>query len=196
LRKYPAVTVSSWTGVPPASGTAVSASTLFGSGANPATCSTREVDAKGVVTEGAVMRLGGMDARVGYGAPTRGERRFRPHLARESAVRGALLIASSAHLRVKYARKRAELVITMWVTTRGRRVVMIAEIVHTSARGQWDRARLGAQTWIGHGVLAHNLVKISTAPQDRPLNGDQHPLPGRPSGLIRGFDFRVRVSDH
>ena len=29
----------------------------------------------------------------------------------------------------------------------------------------WDRTRLdgtsGARTWIGHGVLAHNLVKIS-----------------------------------
>nr|GLK36407.1 hypothetical protein GCM10017611_32640 [Rhodococcus wratislaviensis] len=30
----------------------------------------------------------------------------------------------------------------------------------------WDRTRIdsteGAQIWVGHGVLAHNLVKIST----------------------------------
>ena len=32
----------------------------------------------------------------------------------------------------------------------------------------WDRTRIdsteGAKIWVGHGVLAHNLVKISTLP--------------------------------
>jgi IS5 family transposase len=39
--------------------------------------------------------------------------------------------------------------------------------ISTLKRGYgWDRTRLdgteGARTWAGHGVLAHNLVKIST----------------------------------
>jgi hypothetical protein len=51
----------------------------------------------------------GMGARVGYGAPTRGERNFR-NQARESAGNG-FLIAGSVRLRVEYARKRAKLMI-------------------------------------------------------------------------------------
>jgi hypothetical protein len=51
----------------------------------------------------------GMGARVGYGAPTRGERTF---ATKHVKVPGkGFLIAGSARLRVKYDRKRAELMI-------------------------------------------------------------------------------------
>jgi IS5 family transposase len=39
--------------------------------------------------------------------------------------------------------------------------------ISTLKRGYgWDRTRIdgteGARTWVGYGVLAHNLIKIST----------------------------------
>jgi len=41
-----------------------------------------------------------------------------------------------------------------------------ARIATLKRQYSWDRARLdgteGARTWTGHGVLAHNLLKIST----------------------------------
>jgi hypothetical protein len=50
-----------------------------------------EVKANGVIARGAEMSGDGMDARAGCGAPTRGERHFHSHLARESAVRSHLI---------------------------------------------------------------------------------------------------------
>jgi transposase, IS5 family len=38
-------------------------------------------------------------------------------------------------------------------------------IAHLKRRSGWDRTRLdglaGARTWCGHGIFAHNLIKIS-----------------------------------
>jgi hypothetical protein len=51
----------------------------------------------------------GMGARVGYGAPTRGERNFRSEHVK--LLVNGFLIVDSARLRVEYARKRAELMI-------------------------------------------------------------------------------------
>jgi IS5 family transposase len=44
----------------------------------------------------------------------------------------------------------------------------------------WDRTRIdtteGARIWTGHGILAHNLVKISALAALPNHDGDQHPL--------------------
>jgi hypothetical protein len=89
----------------PASGTAVKPATLYGSYANPAIMPAREVSAKGAVTEGAVMSGAGMGARSGTARPREVNGIF------VTSTGKGFLIASSARLRVEYARKRAELMI-------------------------------------------------------------------------------------
>jgi IS5 family transposase len=46
----------------------------------------------------------------------------------------------------------------------------------------WDRTcldrRQGAAIWCGHGVIAHNLLKIAGWPSD-PLQPSSHPAPER-----------------
>ena len=54
----------------------------------------------------------------------------------------------------------------------------------------WDRTRLddldGARIWTGHGVLAHNLVKIAALTADRPTDRRSTPSPFAPrSALIQ-----------
>ncbi len=66
--------------------------------------------------------------------------------------------------------------------------------ISTLKRGYaWDRTRLdgteGARTWTGYGVLAHNLVKISTlARSHRPGQRRARPAPAtqtQPAGFFR-----------
>ena len=59
----------------------------------------------------------------------------------------------------------------------------------------WDRTRLdgrhGAAIWCGHGVFAHNLVKIAPWPADPPRR--QHPAAAiaRPNSALRLFQVEV-----
>ncbi len=71
----------------PNSGTVVKPPTESSSDANPATHPMDGQGQTGVIAQGARMSGDGMAARVGYGAPTRDGRHFRPELARESSVR-------------------------------------------------------------------------------------------------------------
>jgi hypothetical protein len=67
--------------------------------------------------------------------------------------------------------------------------------ISTLKRGYgWDRTRIertqGAKIWVGHGVLAHNLVKISTLGRVRaargPLRPDSAHRDGEPPATSRG----------
>ena len=66
----------------------------------------------------------------------------------------------------------------------------------------WDRSRIdgteGARIWTGHGVLAHNLVKISAQADENPAPTTRHtPAPNtstRASDLLRLF--QVEVTNH